>query len=63
MRTVIKSIARDAQEVGALVGFLHTLVENDRSALARELHDDLGDLLVCAAMDLEWAEAHAVMPD
>lgn len=58
MRTVITPNAHDAEEVGGLIRHLHTLVEEDRAALARELHDEMGGLLVSAAMDLGWAEAH-----
>jgi signal transduction histidine kinase len=35
---------------------LQTVAEKERSALSRELHDELGGLLVAARMDLSWLE-------
>jgi signal transduction histidine kinase len=45
----------------ALIAHLQTGAENQKAQLARELHDDLGGLLVGAAMDLAWAEKHPVL--
>jgi signal transduction histidine kinase len=42
----------------ALVTHLQACVEFDKASLARELHDDLGGLMVAAVMDLAWAEEH-----
>jgi signal transduction histidine kinase len=36
--------------------YLQRISELEKSALVRELHDDLGGLLVGATMDLAWAE-------
>jgi signal transduction histidine kinase len=46
----------------ALIDHLQTGAENQKAQLARELHDDLGGLLVGAAMDLAWAEKHVESP-
>jgi signal transduction histidine kinase len=58
MRTVITSITGDASR-GELVNYLHAIREDERVALARRIHDDLGGLLVSAAMDLGWVESHS----
>ena len=43
----------------ALIDYLHFVREDERVALARKIHDELGSLLVAAAMDLGWAEARS----
>jgi signal transduction histidine kinase len=42
----------------ALVTHLQASVESDKASLARELHDELGGLMVAAVMDVAWAEEH-----
>lgn len=44
------------QELEALSTHLQNISEQERSALARELHDELGSLLVAARMDLSWLQ-------
>lgn len=39
-----------------LVAHLQTVAEREKAVLARELHDELGGLLVAASMDLAWLE-------
>lgn len=58
MRTVITSRIDDEARLSAFVDHLQVVREDERVALARRLHDDLGGLLVSAAMDLGWAESH-----
>ena len=36
--------------------YLQSMVENEKVALVRQLHDELGGLLVGAIMDLAWAD-------
>jgi hypothetical protein len=62
MRTVITPIAHSPDQIIALVRYFHATAEDQRVAWARELHDGMGDLLVSAAMDIGWAEAHAGEP-
>ena len=40
----------------ALVDYLHSRAETERGDLARELHDNLGGLLVAAMMDMAWIQ-------
>ena len=44
--------------VTALIAHIQSTAEHQRALMARELHDNLGGLLVGAAMDLAWAERH-----
>jgi signal transduction histidine kinase len=59
MRIVISSITQGDAHLGAFVDYLHAVREDERVALARRIHDELGGLLVSAAMDLGWAESHS----
>jgi signal transduction histidine kinase len=42
----------------ALLTYLQASVEIDKASLAKELHDNLGGLIVAAVMDVAWAEEH-----
>jgi signal transduction histidine kinase len=42
----------------ALITHLHLVTERDKASLARALHDELGDVIVAAIMDVAWAETH-----
>ncbi|MEP6548574.1 MAG: CHASE3 domain-containing protein [Gammaproteobacteria bacterium] len=44
------------RELTALSTHLQGVSEQEKSALARELHDELGGLLVAARMDLSWLQ-------
>jgi signal transduction histidine kinase len=47
-----------------LVSYLQSVIEHEKAVVARELHDELGGLLVAASMDLAWLDKHiAVAPD
>ncbi len=46
-----------------LASHLQAGIEVERSQLARQLHDDLGGLLVGALMDVAWVEARLQQPD
>ena len=41
-----------------LIAHIQSATEHQKALLARELHDELGGLLVGAVMDLAWAEQH-----
>ena len=49
----------EASNDSALVTYLQSSAETEKAELARELHDDLGGLLVGALMDVAWAEAQS----
>jgi signal transduction histidine kinase len=46
------------RELVELSTHLQSVAEREKASLARELHDELGGLLVGARMDLSWAELH-----
>lgn len=49
-------VMRRTQDLSELSTQLQTVSEKERAALARELHDELGGLLVAARMDVSWLE-------
>ena len=51
-------VAERTRELAELSTHLQSVSERERAGLARELHDELGGLLVGARMDISWAEQH-----
>ena len=51
------------QELAALSSHLQNLAEREKSAIARELHDELGGIMVAAKMDVAWLERHVQPTD
>ena len=51
------------EDLSALSTHLQTLAEQEKSSLSRELHDELGGLLVAARMDVSWLEEHLSSTD
>lgn len=49
-------VAQRTAELSELSTHLQSLAEQEKSALSRELHDELGGLLVAARMDVSWIE-------
>jgi signal transduction histidine kinase len=49
-------VARRTEELSELSTHLQTVAEQEKSALSRELHDELGGLLIAARMDVSWVE-------
>lgn len=56
-----RSTIRESESF-ALIEHIQSATENQKALLARELHDELGGLLVGAVMDLAWAEQHLSAP-
>jgi signal transduction histidine kinase len=46
-----------------MVDYLHTITERNRARVARELHDELGGLLVSVVMDIAFAEQNSQLDD
>ena len=51
------------RELVELSTHLQNVAEREKASLARELHDELGGLLVGARMDISWAEQHMAKDD
>jgi len=51
-----QQVAERTRELTALSTHLQGVSEQEKSALSRELHDELGGLLVAARMDLSWLQ-------
>jgi signal transduction histidine kinase len=51
------------RELVELSTHLQDVAEREKAGLARELHDELGGLLVGARMDISWAEQHLAADD
>ena len=51
-------VAARTEELSTLSTHLLRRTESERSALAKELHDELGGLITAAKMDMSWLLAH-----
>ena len=51
-----QQVSERTRELTALSTHLQGVSEQEKSALSRELHDELGGLLVAARMDLSWLQ-------
>jgi signal transduction histidine kinase len=51
------------EELSELSNHLQSLAEQEKTALSRELHDELGGLLVATRMDVSWLEERLKSPD
>jgi signal transduction histidine kinase len=49
-------VEQRTQELSELSTHLQSLAEQEKAALSRELHDEMGGLLVAARMDVSWIE-------
>jgi signal transduction histidine kinase len=58
-----RGIADDEEPAASsLIAHIQGAMEHQKAVLARELHDELGGLLVGAVMDVAWAEQHLSAP-
>ena len=55
-RELARQVEERTRELTALSTHLQDVSELEKSALSRELHDELGGLLVAARMDLSWLQ-------
>jgi signal transduction histidine kinase len=60
LERVVKLRTEDLSELSTQ---LQSVAEKERAALSRELHDELGGLLVAARMDLSWLEEKVASTD
>ena len=62
-RQLEREVEERTRELVALSTHLQSVAEREKASLARELHDELGGLLVGARMDISWAEQHLAAGD
>lgn len=53
----MNSVEEKREELAELATWLQNSAESERSALAKELHDELGGLITAAKMDMAWLQA------
>jgi signal transduction histidine kinase len=53
-----REVDERTRELVELSTHLQSVAEQEKASLARELHDELGGLLVGALMDISWADQH-----
>ncbi|HYM44235.1 MAG TPA: CHASE3 domain-containing protein [Steroidobacteraceae bacterium] len=56
-------VEQRTEELSELSTHLQSVAEQEKAALSRELHDELGGLLVAARMDLSWLEERLASSD
>jgi signal transduction histidine kinase len=56
-------VQRRTEDLSELSTQLQSVAEKERAALSRELHDELGGLLVAARMDVSWLEDKVATSD
>jgi len=54
-----RELAESEQRLAALAAHLQTSIEEERAAIAREIHDDIGSALTAVKFDLAWMQRHA----
>ena len=58
-----RQVALRTADLAALSSHLQHVSEQEKSSLARELHDELGSLLVAAKMDIAWLRRRVASED
>jgi PAS domain S-box-containing protein len=62
MRKAQTALVESEDKLRALTNYLQTAIENDRAHLAREIHDEFGQLLTGLKMDLSWCKRYHSNP-
>ncbi|MFY7857914.1 MAG: response regulator [Rubrivivax sp.] len=58
-----QALAQSRQRLSELAQHLQTRVEEERAAIAREIHDDVGGSLTALKFELDWIRRHATQPE
>src|SRR5271155_2695088 len=58
-----REVDERTRELVELSTHLQRVAEQEKASLARELHDELGGLLVGARMEISWVEQHFAKSD
>ena len=54
-----RDLEASEQRLARFAEHLQTAIENERAAIAREIHDDIGGSLAAVRLDLSWIARHA----
>jgi len=57
-----RALQASREQLRALAQHLQTSIEEERKAIAREIHDDVGGSLTALKFDLDWIRRHAGTP-
>lgn len=60
---LMHEVAKRTSELSALTAHVQKIAETERASLARELHDELGSILVCMSMELDQLKGKISAPD
>jgi signal transduction histidine kinase len=58
-----RALQASREQLAALARHLQTSIENERTHIAREIHDDVGGTLTALKFDLDWVRRHARDPE
>jgi signal transduction histidine kinase len=58
--TADNELAHSERQLASFAEHLQMTIEQERAAIAREIHDDIGGSLAAIRFDLSWIERHAV---
>lgn len=61
-RKADQELQESQARISALAGHLQTAIEQERAAIAREIHDDIGGALTSVRLDLGWIQRHSPTP-
>lgn len=59
----VAELAASEQRLAHFAQHLQTAIENERAAIAREIHDDIGGSLAAVRLDLAWLARHSASAD
>lgn len=59
----VLELAQSEKRMAQFAEHLQTAIENERAAIAREIHDDIGGSLAAVRLDLSWIERHTSSDD
>ncbi len=59
----VSELAASEQRLAQFAQHLQTAIENERAAIAREIHDDIGGSLAAVRLDLAWIARHSEAAD
>jgi signal transduction histidine kinase len=57
-----RELERSQKRLAEFSEYLQTAIEQERAAIAREIHDDIGGSLAAAKLDLAWIARHGANP-